>query len=97
MKILISKIMEGGIDLQTMKEVSKPPSMFPYFKNQEDSTKTLMRDALKQWTGNKVLRVRPMQQTGDKPTRFRSSLARGRKKVEERERLRREGRLRKVK
>lgn len=72
-------------------------AVFPWFRLHKGKTEKDMADALKQWVGKKALRVRPLWQNSQKPKRIQSSLARGREKVEERERMRREGRVKKLK
>lgn len=75
-------------------------AMFPYLEGEKDSstsTENLMQAALKQWTGHPALRVKPLWNTKDGPRRFKSSLVRGKEKVEERERMRREGIMRRIK
>ena len=71
-------------------------AMFPYLKHQKDEKEDLMRQALKQWTGHRAFKVKPLWQAKEKPARFRSSLARGREKVKALEQLRREGRVQRM-
>jgi hypothetical protein len=71
-------------------------AMFPWIKNQKSATETLMAQALEQWVGKKVLRVRPLWQSNQKPKKLKSSLERGRSRVEARERLKTEGKTRRI-
>jgi len=72
-------------------------AMFPYLQHQVPEKEGLMKQALKQWAGHRGFKVKPLWQTKDTPAHFRSALSRGREKVEERERMRTEGKLRQIK
>lgn len=70
--------------------------MFPYLSRQPKK-KDEMKEALDHWVGKRMFRVKPLWEAGDKPVRFRSSLQRGRERVERREQLRKAGQLRRIK
>jgi hypothetical protein len=72
-------------------------AMFPYLKKETTKGESLEREALKQWTGHRAFRVKPLWQSKDQPRRFRSSLQRGKEKIAERERMQREGIMRRIK
>lgn len=71
-------------------------TMFPFFKGQKGATEKLMREALKQWTSKGNLRVKRMPST-QSYQKFKSSIERTKKKVQEWEKLEKSGRLRHIK
>lgn len=71
-------------------------TMFPYLGEERDTKETLAKQALDHWVGKGPLRVRPLWQSAEKPRRIRSALQRGAEKVREIEKMRREGRLKRM-
>lgn len=71
-------------------------AMFPYLQHARDTKEDMAKEALKHWTNRAGFRVKPLWEHKDKPGRFRSSLARGAERVRERERMRREGRSKRI-
>lgn len=71
-------------------------AMFPYLAQQKSTQEDEMHQTLKKWTAGRAFKIKPLWEAKERPARFKSSLVRGRQKVEERERLRKEGKAKKI-
>jgi hypothetical protein len=71
-------------------------AMFPYLQSEKEKKEKLAADALKQWTDQKVLKVRPLWRAKEGARGLKSRLALGAERVKNAEEARRTGKLRRI-